>query len=73
MKIEPAIVEFLGPDNYVDPIEWVSQPENIVLENENGDPKRSLSTVSPIRKVYSGHYYFKSRGRGAYQRSPWFP
>lgn len=64
MKIEPAIIEFLGPYNTVDPIDWVSQSENIVLENEGGD--LALFEYSfPIRKVYSGHYYFKSRGRAA--------
>lgn len=66
IKVEPAITHFLGPDNTVDPIDWVSQPENIVLENDKGD--LALFEYSfPIKKVYSGHYYFKSRGRSAIQ------
>lgn len=66
LKIEPAITHFLGPDSTVDPIEWLSQPENIVLENDRGD--LALFEYSfPIKKVYSGHYYFQSRGRMAIQ------
>lgn len=64
LKIETAVTHFLGPDNKVDPIEWLSQPENIVLENDKGD--LALFEYSfPIKKVYSGHYYFQSRGRSA--------
>jgi hypothetical protein len=64
IKIETAINHFLGPANKVDPIEWLSYPENIVLENEVGD--LALFEYSfPIKKVYSGHYYFQSRGRAA--------
>lgn len=64
MKIEPAITKFLGPNHTVDPIDWVSQPENIVLTNEEGD--LALFEYSfPIKRVYAGHYYFKSRGRMA--------
>lgn len=61
--IAPAIRLFLK-DNYesVDPIEWISNPVNIVLQNDRGD----LALFEPgIKHIYTGHYYFKSRGRAA--------
>jgi hypothetical protein len=61
--IAPAIELFLGSNAYqVDPVEWISDPEHIVLMNDKGD----MALFEPgIRKYYSGHYFFKSRGREA--------
>lgn len=61
--IAPAIKLFLK-DNYasVDPIEWIANPAHIVLQNDRGD----LALFEPgIKHIYTGHYYFKSRGRAA--------
>lgn len=63
-KIAGAIEYFLKTDDKVDPIEWLSDPANIALENEFGDLALFEYGV-PTRKIYSGHYYFKSRGRAA--------
>lgn len=60
--IAPAIKLFLKSEFLVDPIEWVSNPANIVLQNDRGD----LALFEPgIKHIYTGHYYFKSRGRAA--------
>lgn len=60
--IAPAIELFLGTNNNVDPIEWLADPEHIALVNDKND----LALFEPgIKHVYSGHYYFQSRGRGA--------
>lgn len=60
-----AVKEFLK-DNAedVDPIEWLSDPDNIVLQNDKGDV---MLFEHGIRDIYSGHYFFKSRGRQAIQ------
>lgn len=60
--IAPAIKHFLKTEDRVDPIEWLSNPDNIVLVNDTGD----LALFEKgIKHVYSGHYYFQSRGRKA--------
>lgn len=60
--IAPAIELFLGTNNNVDPVEWLADPEHIALVNDKND----LALFEPgIKHVYSGHYYFQSRGRGA--------
>ena len=60
--VAPAIKLFLGSEELVDPIEWLSDPKHIVLMNDEGD----IALFEPgIRQYYSGHYYFKSRGRQA--------
>lgn len=60
--IAPAIKEFLKSEDQVDPIEWLSNPDNIVLQNDRGD----LALFEKgVKDIYSGHYYFKSRGRAA--------
>jgi hypothetical protein len=70
-KIALAIKHFLKTEEQVDPIEWLSKPEHIVLENEYGD--LALFEYSfPIKKIYSGHYYFKSRGKQAIQSAKGF-
>jgi hypothetical protein len=64
MKIEPAIACLLGNNHSIDPIEWLAREQNIVLENNEGD-LALFEYGFPIKKVHSGHYYFKSRGRSA--------
>lgn len=61
--IEPAIKFYLkNSSNNVDPIEWISDPDNIVLINDDGDMALFEKT---IKDNYTGHYFFKSRGRKA--------
>lgn len=61
-KIAPAVEHFLSSSEKVDPIEWLANPDNIVLTNTKGD----LALFEKgIKHVYSGHYYFNSRGRQA--------
>lgn len=60
--IAPAIKHFLHTEDKVDPIEWITNHENIVLVNDVGD---MALFEKGIKHVYSGHYYFKSRGRKA--------
>lgn len=60
--IAPAIKHFLKSEDKVDPIDWLSKPENIVLQNSSGD---MALFEHGIKNIYSGHYYFKSRGRKA--------
>jgi hypothetical protein len=60
--IAPAIEFFLKSTTKVDPKEWIKNPDNIVLVNDSGD----LALFEKgIRDIYSGHYYFQSRGRKA--------
>lgn len=60
--IGPAIKHFLKTEDRVDPIEWLSDPSNIVLQNDDGD----LALFEKgVKNIYSGHYYFRSRGRKA--------
>ena len=70
-KVQPAIDHFLGPDNSVDAVEWLSHPEHIVLENDRGD-LALFEYGFPTKKIYSGHYYFKSRGRQAIEAARGF-
>jgi hypothetical protein len=50
----------------IDPAKWLADPANIALENEHGDI--ALFEYGLVRhKIYSGHYYFKSRGKQALQ------
>ncbi len=60
--IAPAIKFFLGTEDKIDPIEWISKPTNIALVNDNGDV--SLFELD-VNNVYNGHYYFQSRGKKA--------
>lgn len=64
IKIGAAINHFLKTDTAIDPIEWLSNPANIALENSDGD-LAIFEYGLPTRKVYSGHYFFKSRGKQA--------
>ncbi len=64
VKIATAIKHFLGTEEQVDVIEWLSNSDNIALENDRGD-LAIFEYGLPTQKVYSGHYYFKSRGRVA--------
>lgn len=63
VKIANAIKLFLKTEEY-DVITWLSNPMNIVLENEHGD-LALFEYDFPVPRTYSGHYYFKSRGRTA--------
>lgn len=57
-----AAAHFLKSEDKVDPIDWVSNKDNIVLQNDRGD----LALFEKgVRHIYTGHYYFKSRGRAA--------
>lgn len=62
-KVEPAIKCFLQDNaSKIDTKAWLADPKHIVLENEDGD----LALFEPgIKHIYSGHYFFKSRGREA--------
>lgn len=62
--VAKAIKLFLETEDIVDPIEWISKSENIVLVNDDGD-MAIFEYSFPIHKVYAGHYYFQSRGRNA--------
>jgi hypothetical protein len=64
VKIGAAICSFLHTEEKVDVIEWLSNPANLVFENEHGDLAIFESTLFGS-KIYSGHYYFKSRGKQA--------
>lgn len=60
--IAPAAKCFLKTEEIVDPIDWVANKDNIALVNEYGD----LALFEKgIRNIYTGHYYFESRGRKA--------
>lgn len=60
--VAPAIEFFLKSKTKVDPEVWLKNPDNIVLINDEGD----LALFEKgIKDVYSGHYYFNSRGRKA--------
>jgi hypothetical protein len=61
--VAKAIKHFLEDNaENVDPIEWISNPENIVLVNDQGD---MALFEKGVKNIYSGHYFFKSRGRQA--------
>ena len=64
IKIGSAIKHFLKTEEQVDVIDWLSDPTNIVLENQYGDIALFEYGI-PVRRIYSGHYYFKSRGKQA--------
>jgi len=64
VKIAASIKHFLGTEEQVDVIEWLSDSSNIVLENDRGD-LAIFEYGLPTRRIYSGHYFFKSRGRAA--------
>lgn len=66
LKVSQAINHFLKSEEKIDPIEWLTDPTNIVLENEHGD-LAIFEYGFPTKKVYAGHYYFQSRGKQAIQ------
>lgn len=71
IKIGSAIKHFLKTEEQVDPIEWLSDHTNIVLENKHGD-LALFEYGLPTRRIYSGHYFFKSRGRQAIESAKGF-
>lgn len=64
VKLAEAVTYLLKSDK-VDPIDWLSNPDNIVLENEHGDLALFEYAFPGKKQIYSGHYFFKSRGRQA--------
>lgn len=66
LKIGVVIGHLLKSDDLVDPIEWLANPVNIALENSVGD-LAIFEYAFPTQKIYSGHYYFQSRGKQAIQ------
>lgn len=62
VKVQTAL-DYLSKGS-ADPIEWLADPVNIALENEHGDLALFEYGI-PGKQVYSGHYYFQSRGRQA--------
>lgn len=60
-KVKEAI-EYLSKD--VCPVEWLANQNNIALENEQGD-LALFEYAFKDKPIYSGHYYFKSRGKQA--------
>ncbi len=57
------VIDFLHPDGIeTNAKEWLAKPTNIALTNEIGD--LALFEIG-FNNVYTGHYYFKSRGRKA--------
>lgn len=65
-KITEAISFLSKNTNTVDPVEWLANPTNIALENSHGDIAL-FEYGLPQKKIYSGHYFFKSRGKQAIQ------
>lgn len=61
-KIDDAINLFLDDEGHITAEEWLQDPTNIALENDRGDI--ALFEIG-LKNIYSGHYYFKSRGRQA--------
>lgn len=60
--IQDAFKQFMKTEDRVDPIEWLANPDNIVLQNDRGD----LGIFERgVAGYYSAHYWFKSRGRAA--------
>lgn len=71
VKISKAIKHFMGTEEKVDVVQWLSDPANIVLENSQGD-LAIFEYGLPTRRVYSGHYFFESRGRKAIEAAKGF-
>lgn len=61
-KVHHVISTLLKNDG-VDSDTWLANEENIVLENEQGDV--CLFEKSIKDKVFTGHYFFKCRGKKA--------
>lgn len=71
IKIGSAIETLLADGEVVDPIEWLADQTHIVLENEHGD--LALFEYALVnKKIYSGHYFFKSRGKHAIEAAKGF-
>lgn len=54
---------YLDDIAYFDPEEWLSDPDNIALTNDNED--LALFDFNSDG-IYTGHYFFNSRGKEAY-------
>lgn len=63
IKVSEAI-RYLGKDIRTE--DWLADPTNIALVNEHGD-LALFEYAFRDKPIYSGHYYFKSRGQHAIQ------
>lgn len=61
-RIAPAVELFLGKEHTVNLTDWAANPDNIVLVNDAED---MALFERGIRHLYTGHYFFKSRGKKA--------
>lgn len=68
-QVAQAAKCFLKTEEKVDPIDWIADPENIALINDRGD---MALFERGIKHVYTGHYFFKSRGRKAIESATAF-
>lgn len=68
-KVAEAM-KVLDPKGVVDPVEWVSNPVNLVLEID--DDLALFEYGLPDKRIYSAHYFFKSRGKQAMQAAKAF-
>lgn len=62
VKVQPVLDYLLDGNGVENADEWLSNPTNIALENDLGDI--ALFEIG-FKNIYSGHYYFKSRGKQA--------
>lgn len=60
-KLIREAINYLLKHDDTDIDTWVANPANIALLNDKGD----LALFEPSPGAYSGHYYFKSRGKQA--------
>jgi hypothetical protein len=63
-KIAEITSFLLKSTQVIDSVEWVGNQQNIALQNDRGDFAIFECGLNG-RRVYSGHYYFKSRGKEA--------
>ena len=61
-KLVTEAVNFLLKHDEVDVEQWLANPDNIVLVNDQGD---MALFEKGVKHIYTGHYYFKSKGRKA--------
>lgn len=61
--VSDAINTLLKGEGTVDATEWLANPDNIALMNM--DTEDVALFEHGIKDIYSGHYYFKSRGKKA--------
>lgn len=70
VQLVQEAIEFIHPEgNLIDAKSWLEDPTNIALVNDQGD--LALFEIG-LKNIYSGHYYFESRGRKAIQAAKGF-